>query len=67
MAELEKKIDRLIRLLEDQEMASYRQGCTANKKMAQELILNTILASTVGYLMFRILDIHLNPNRASGR
>lgn len=61
MSELEKKVDRLIQLLADQEMASYRASCSGNRKMAQELILNTILASIVGYFMFRILDIHFRP------
>jgi len=61
MPGLEKKVDRLIQLLEDQEMSSYQKGCSANRKMATELILNTILASTVGYFIFRILDIHLRP------
>jgi len=48
MSELEKKVDRLIQLLADQELASYRASCSDNKTMARELILNTILASIVG-------------------
>lgn len=58
LSELEQKVDRLIRLLEDQEMASYQASCLTNKKMIQELVLNTILASVVGYFMFRIMDHH---------
>ena len=61
MSELEKKVDRLIQLLADQELASYRATCQGNSKMAQELIMNTVLASVVGYFMFRILDIHFRP------
>ena len=58
MANLETKIDRLIRLLEEKELNSYAQQSSANQNMVQELILNTVLASVVGYFMFRILDHH---------
>lgn len=61
MSELEKKIDRLTQLLADQELAAYQASCTGNRNMARDLILNTVLASVVGYFMFRILDIHFRP------
>ena len=57
-ANLEKKLDRLIRLLEDQEMNAYRAQSVVNGKMLQELVLNTVLASALGYFMFRIFDHH---------
>ena len=58
MSDLETKVDRLIRLLEEKELNSYAQHSHANQNMVQELILNTVLASVVGYFMFRILDHH---------
>ena len=62
MSELEKKVDRLTRLLEDQELAAYHASCSGgSRRMVQELVLNTILASIVGYFMFRILDVHFRP------
>ena len=61
MSELEQKVDRLIVLLEEQEMAGYRQACLNNKNMLRELVINTVLASIVGYFMFRILDLHFRP------
>lgn len=62
---LEKKIDHLIRLLEEKEVDSYAERSAANQKMVQELILNTVLASVVGYFMFRILDHHFRPQPKS--
>jgi hypothetical protein len=62
LSELEKKVDRLTRLLEDQELAAYHASSSGgSRKMVQELVINTILASVVGYFMFRILDIHFRP------
>jgi hypothetical protein len=58
---LEKKLDRLIRLLEDQELNAYTKQCAVNKNMVKELVLNTVLASAVGYFMFRIFDHHFRP------
>lgn len=58
MTGLEKKIDRLIALLEEKEMSSYRKQCLNHKHLSLELIVNTILASMVGYFMFRIMDHH---------
>lgn len=55
---LEQKIDRLTLLLEEQEMAKYRQSCMTNRNMLRELLLNTILASVMGYFMFRVMDLH---------
>ncbi len=66
-ATLEKKVDRLIRLLEDKEAASYNQQSVANQRMIQELVLNTVLASAVGYFMFRILDYHFRPQPRSSK
>jgi len=63
MSELEKKVDRLTQLLADQELASYRASCSGNKTMVKELVLNTILASIVGYFMFRIMDVHFRPQK----
>lgn len=60
MTNLEKKLDRLISLLEEQELVNYHQQCKqhSGKNLFREVILNTILASVVGYFMFRILDAH---------
>jgi len=55
---LEQKIDRLISLLEEQELASYRKTCNSNKNIGLNLATNTILASMVGYFLFRIMDAH---------
>lgn len=54
----EQKIDRLIRLLEEQEVGAIARQCSSNRRMIQELVINTVLASAVGYFMFRILDFH---------
>lgn len=58
MADLEAKLDHLIRLLEDKEMASYHKQCLGSKQMLQELVVNTVLASMLGYFMFRVMDYH---------
>jgi len=52
MNSLETKIDRLIVLLETQEAAQ------RNFHLSKELLLNTFLASVVGYFVFRIMDCH---------
>lgn len=56
--DLKQKIDKLIFLLEGQEMATYQQNSSQTKLIHCELILNTILASAVGYFIMRILDHH---------
>jgi len=56
--QLKQKIDRLIFLLEEQEIANYHQVASQNRIVHRELILNTILASAVGYFIMRILDHH---------
>tara|TARA_Y100001935_G_scaffold40619_1_gene32674 strand:- start:172 stop:366 length:195 start_codon:yes stop_codon:yes gene_type:complete len=61
--DLEKKVDRLIRLLEDQELATYHSQCGGGHKIVRELVLNTVLASAVGYFMFRILDHHFRAKQ----
>jgi len=53
----ENKIDKLIDLLEDHNLINLRQRCQ-HKNLVRELVLNTILASVVGYFMFRIMDHH---------
>jgi len=54
---LEQKIERLIGLLEEQELAHLRQNSRVSP-LHRELILNVILASCVGYFIMRILDCH---------
>ncbi len=56
--QLQQKIDRLIFLLEEQEAANYHQAALQSRIVHRELILNTILASAVGYFIMRILDHH---------
>lgn len=56
--QLELKLSRLIALLEEQEFQHYRQACFGNKNMLREMVINTVLASVMGYFMFRILDLH---------
>jgi len=52
------KLDRLITLLEDkEESAGLKRPC--HKALFRDVIFHTILASAVGYFMFRILDYHL--------
>ena len=55
------KLDRLITLLEAQELLRLKRPC--NKTMFRDVILHTMLASAVGYFMFKILDHHLGPRR----
>lgn len=59
---LERKIDRLTTLLEEQEMSNYRQACLNNRHMLRDLVINTVLASVVGYFMFRVMDLHFRPS-----
>lgn len=55
---LEKKLDRLISLLEEREILDYRQSYSANRSIHRDLILNTILAGSFGYFIMRVLDHH---------
>lgn len=57
MSDLEKKIDHLILLLEEQSVAPGGK-CQKPKQMIIDLITNTVLASMLGYFMFRIMDHH---------
>jgi hypothetical protein len=57
--QLERKIDRLVAHLEESELARYSQSCTNHKHLVRELVINSLLASVVGYFVFRILDHHL--------
>lgn len=54
MTTLETKIDRLTALLEEQESRSLK----IRPNFVREMVLNTILASMVGYFMMRILDCY---------
>ena len=56
--QFERKMDRLISLLEEREFNNYRENFYANRFIHRELILNTILASAVGYFIMRVLDHH---------
>lgn len=56
--QFERKMDRLINLLEEREFNNYRESFYANRFIHRELILNTILASAVGYFIMRVLDHH---------
>ena len=56
--DLKQKIDKLIFLLENQEMANYQSTASQSSTIHRELILNTVLASAVGYFIMRILDHH---------
>jgi len=67
VSSLEQKIDRLIILLEEQEMASYRKTCNNNKNIGLDLTTNTVLASMVGYFLFRIMDTHFRGRSARKR
>lgn len=55
---LERKLDRLISLLEEREILDYRQSFLANRFIPRDLILNTILAGALGYFIIRVLDHH---------
>lgn len=59
------KLSRLIALLETQELARLKRPC--NKTMFRDVILHTMLASAVGYFMFKILDYHLGARRIGPR
>lgn len=57
--DIDQKLDRLIRLLEDQESGLMHRHCAhSDFKMIREIVLNSVLASAVGYFMFRIMDYH---------
>jgi len=56
---IEAKLDRLITLLETKEEDQLSQMCLSNKNLLRDLFVHTILASTVGYFLFRILDHYL--------
>lgn len=56
--DLEKKLDHLLGLLEEQEAASFRQSCQAPQMVYRDLIINVILGSCVGYFIMRVLDHH---------
>lgn len=56
---LEEKIDKVLRLMEEQDLASLCNNRSPSvQSMAKDLVLNTVLASAVGYFMFRIMDAH---------
>ena len=61
-AELKIKLDRLIKLLEEQELQQYRDTCLGNKNMLRDTVLNTVLASALGYFMFRVFDMHFRKS-----
>ena len=61
MTTLEPKIDRLIALLEEQEAHNLWKGKTS---LSRDLIANTLLASVVGYFIFRILDCHFRNHKS---
>lgn len=52
MVNSDAKIDRILALLEKQELC-------AKQSQLRDILINTILASVVGYFIFRILDAHL--------
>jgi len=58
MTSLERKVDRLITLLEEKEMASYSKQCRDHQHLTLEMITNTVLGSMVGYFLFRVMDHH---------
>jgi len=58
MPTLEEKVDRLTALLVQHEENTVSANCTQGKHVVRDLIVHTVLASVVGYFMFRILDHH---------
>ena len=60
MENLGPKIDRLIILMEEHANQHLRHSSFS---LTRDLITNTILASIVGYFMFRILDHHFKRTR----
>jgi len=61
MTALAPKIDRLIFLLEEHEARALRQP---QWSLSRELVVNTVLASVIGYFMFRILDHYFKKTKA---
>jgi len=59
---LDSRIDRLIALLEEQEARQLKQS---KFSLTRDLITNTILASMMGYFMFRVLDYHFRKTKVS--
>lgn len=55
---LEQKLDRLTALLIQHEENTVRAHCAQTKHVVRDLVVHTVLASIVGYFMFRILDHH---------
>lgn len=60
MSNLDPKIDRLIALLEEQEVRQLRQS---KFSLTRDLISNTLLASMMGYFIFRVLDYHFRKTK----
>jgi len=60
MENLGPKIDRLTLLLEDHANQHLRQSPFS---VTRDLITNTVLASIVGYFMFRILDHYFKKTK----
>lgn len=60
MSSVGPKIDRLIALLEEQEARILKQS---KFSLTRDLITNTILASMMGYFMFRVLDFHFRKTK----
>lgn len=62
MPSLEEKVDRLTALLIQHEENSVHAIRAPGNYVVRELVVHTVLASVVGYFMFRILDHHFRRN-----
>lgn len=54
----DQKLEKIINMLEEQEVAQLHRNSIDNRTMVRDLILNTVLASTVGFFIFKILNLH---------